>query len=190
MEKIIEGVSLDNQDKKEEGKPEVGVHPKDQAEALLAKPFLIPRNPIALNVRFILVVLLIDFGFATLLALLSVLRLDPGRGLFMMVAVLVLIKLIVLIGFLMRMAAKWTEHSYYLSERQLVHQRGITSHQEDTFDLDNIRQVHLYQDFFGRMFDYGHLELTITSAETSKHVRLNDLKDPKHYKGVFEQYIG
>jgi uncharacterized membrane protein YdbT with pleckstrin-like domain len=169
---------------------EVGTQPKDQAEALLSKPFLIPRNPIALTLRFILVVFLVDFGFAIILALLSNIVLGAGRGLFILIAIVVLLKLAVVIGFLVWMTSRWAGISYYINDRQLIYNRGIANIQEDNYELENVRRVHLDQDFLGRMFDYGHLRLTITTPELSINFVLYDLKDPRHYKSLFEKFLG
>jgi membrane protein YdbS with pleckstrin-like domain len=168
----------------------IGEQPQTQAEEILSEPILIPRNPLALIARMVGVVFFLDFGLAIAILALATIPGAGGSFLLAVIATLLLLKSAVLVGVLIRAATSWTQHSYYLTERQLIHRRGIATIDEKIYELDNIRHVHLHQDFLGRQFDFGHLELLVATAGLTETIRLTDLKNPEHFKNVFTNYLG
>jgi uncharacterized membrane protein YdbT with pleckstrin-like domain len=103
---------------------------------------------------------------------------------------LLVLKALILVGLIIRSSTSWTQHSYYLTERQLIHRRGIANIEEKVYELDNIRHVRLIQDFIGRQFDFGHIELLVATAGLTETITLADLKNPEHFKNVFTNYLG
>jgi membrane protein YdbS with pleckstrin-like domain len=174
----------------EEKKGEIiGEQTISQAEEIMSEPLLIPRNPLALISRSILIIISVDLALALVLLLLATLS-TSGSFVFAVAAVLLALKTLALAILVMRAATNWTQHSYYLTERQLLHRRGIVNIEEKVYELDNIRHVRLIQDFIGRQFDFGHLELLIATAGLTETIRLTDLKNPEHFKSVFTNYLG
>lgn len=169
---------------------EVGEQPKSQAEQLLSEPILVPRNPMALVTRVMIMVLSLDFGLVVIALLLSALSFNFGRVFVILIGFLVLIKMVVLLTIMMRTASVWSTETYYITERQLIHRKGIVNIDEHVYELDNIRHVRLFQDFLGRQFDFGHIELLVATAGLTETIRLTDLKSPEHYEKVFQNYIG
>lgn len=168
----------------------IGEQPTSQAEEILSEPILVPRNPLALISRTIIIMFFVDSGLAVVLLILASLPDLTSRFLFAAAAVLLVIKTLLLGGVIIRASTAWTQHSYYLTERQLIHRQGIVSVEEKVYELDNIRHVKLMQDIIGRQFDFGHLELLIATAGLTETIRLNDLKNPEHFKNVFSNYLG
>jgi uncharacterized membrane protein YdbT with pleckstrin-like domain len=172
----------------------VGEHTAEQAETLLSQPFQIPRNPISINARFIVLMVIGDGAllmvFLFTLFALSSLRISVGVGIMVALVVLVVIKATLLTLILVKMTSSWSQVSYYLTDRALIVKRGLLNSYEETYELANIRSVQLFQDFVGRTYDYGHVHLSITSWGMEEDVILTDLKDPRHYKTLFEKYLG
>lgn len=168
----------------------IGEQPASQAEEIMSEPILVPRNPLALISRMTIIIFLVDAGMALALLLLATLPGLTGRFLFALAAVMLILKSLVLIVLIIRASTAWTQHTYYLTERQLIHRTGIANIDEKVYELDNIRHVRLMQDFVGRQFDYGHIELLIATAGLTETVKLDDLKSPEHFKNVFTNYLG
>lgn len=167
----------------------VGEHPSSQAEELLSEPILIPRNPMALVGRMVMVVFALDVAAAVVILLLAFLS-ALGGILFVLAALFLLIKTAALAFVMIRSAIVWSRHSYYLTETKLIKKKGVTANDEEVYELEHIRHVRLFQDSIGRLLDYGNVELLITAAGLKEKVRLSDLKNPDHFKSVFTNYIG
>jgi uncharacterized membrane protein YdbT with pleckstrin-like domain len=168
----------------------IGEQPQSQAEQLLSEPILIPRNPMALITRMIGLVFFFDVIVALVLLVLSLLTFVSTPTLLIAVGLLVLVKAGILMAAMLRSAGIWSVQSFYLTERQLIHRKGIANVDEHIYELDNIRHVRLFQDFLGRQFDFGHLELLVATAGLTETIRLTDLKNPEHYERVFQNYLG
>jgi len=168
----------------------VGDQPQSQAEEILSEPILIPRNPLALISRIVLLVFMIDVGTALVLVTIASFPGLTGKLLFAMAALAMIVKTGILIALILRASTSWTSQSYYLTERQLIHRTGIANIDEKVYELDNIRHVHLIQDALGRQFDFGHLELLVATAGLTETIRLSDLKNPEHFKNIFTNYLG
>jgi uncharacterized membrane protein YdbT with pleckstrin-like domain len=192
-------MALDPTDKPKASQPDareekVGEHTMEQAETLLSEPILIPRNPISMNVRIIAVVFIADLVFIVMLVLLlgglSFMGASLGSGIVIFIALLVIVRLSLLLMIIVKMATNWSETSFYLTDRAIIHRKGIANVYEDTYELANIRHVYMFQDFVGRMYDYGHIHLNIATRGEQELVRLTDIKSPAHYKTLFEKYLG
>lgn len=168
----------------------IGEQPTSQAEEILSEPILVPRNPLALISRTVIIVFFVDVSAAIVLVFLATLPGITGRFLFALAALLLLLKTAALIMLIIRGATAWTQHTYYLTERQLIHRQGIANIEEEVYELDNIRHVKLIQDFIGRQFDFGHIEILIATAGLTEKVILSDVKSPEHFKNVFSNYLG
>jgi membrane protein YdbS with pleckstrin-like domain len=168
----------------------IGEQPVSQAEEILSEPILIPRNPLALIARSTIIIFFVDCALALVLLTLATLPGLSGRLVFGVAALLLVLKSLLLIGLIIRSATTWTQHSYYLTERQLMHRWGIVNIEEKIYELDNIRHVRLHQDFIGRQFDFGHIELLVATAGLTETITLTDLKNPEHFKSIFSNYLG
>ena len=172
----------------------VGEHTKEQAETLLSEPIMIPRNPISMNTRMLVVVCFADVIFVAVLVLLlgglAVEGVTISVGIIVMMVALLVIRFVIIALVLGKMASNWAEVGYYLTDRAIIVRRGLANVFENTYELGNIRHVYMFQDFIGRMYDYGHIQLIIATMGLEEKVRLTDVKDPAHYKTLFEKYLG
>ncbi|HEY2003817.1 MAG TPA: PH domain-containing protein [Candidatus Saccharimonadia bacterium] len=172
----------------------VGDHTQEQAETLLSEPIMIPRNPVSMNVRMIVVVLFADIVFAAVFVLLiggmALEGVTVGTGVTVTLIILLAARFTILMLVLAKMASNWAEVGYYVTDRAIIVRRGFANISENTYELGNIRHVYMFQDFMGRLYDYGHIQLVIATMGLEEKVRLTDLKNPSHYKTLFEKYLG
>jgi membrane protein YdbS with pleckstrin-like domain len=169
---------------------EIAGQPKSQAEELLSEPILIPRNPLALVSRMIVVTFFINVACAIVLIFLGTIPFANGRLLFLLTGFLLFVVTGALTWYMVHTSMLWATRTYYITERQLIVRKGIANIDEHVYELDNIRHVRLFQDVIGRQFDFGHLELLIATAGLTETLRLVDLKSPEHYESVFRNYLG
>lgn len=169
----------------------IGNLPEPQAEKLLSKPLLIARNPWALVVR---IVGMIIFADLSLMVAGSVgVYLFANTDQYYMLAIigaLVLIKAILLVAIVFKMTVDWVPDDYQLTERQLITRQGIANKEDKTYELANIRHVGVNQTMVGRQLEFGDITLLIATAGLNETILLRDVKDPHHYEEVFRQYLG
>lgn len=78
---------------------------------------------------------------------------------------------------------------YYISEHSLIVHRGIMHVEEDIYELGYIRAVKRVQSWFGRIFHYGDLVVTLATTSYAKHIRLRGIQKPKKYEKILEEFI-
>ena len=162
--------------------------PKAQEEAL-KEPVLIPRNPVAIILRIMGLLALLDLAFLLVVGVFVYLGLSTGL-IFLVFFIFQFVKIIGLAFLVFSVLLPWANTGFYLSESQLERKRlrnDITT-DEITYELRNIEGVKLHQSILGRMFDYGDITLRMMT-DNPKKVEITDIKDPTHYKNVFDKYI-
>jgi len=78
---------------------------------------------------------------------------------------------------------------YYISEHSLIVHKGIMHVEEDIYELGYIRAVKRMQSWFGRIFHYGDLIVTLATTSYTKHIRLRGIQKPKKYEKILEEFI-
>ena len=162
--------------------------PKAQEEAL-KEPVMIPRNPVAIIIRLMSLLVLLDLAFLLIVGVFAYLGLSAGL-IFMVFFIFQVVKIISLAFLVLAVLLPWANTGFYLTESHLERKRlrnDITT-DEITYELRNIEGVTLHQSILGRMFDYGDITLRMMT-DTPKKVVITDIKDPTHYKNVFDKYI-
>lgn len=78
---------------------------------------------------------------------------------------------------------------YYISEHSLVIHQGILQVEENIYELGYIRSVKRRQSWFGKMFQYGDLVITLAAANYTKDIRIRGVQKPKKYEKILEEFI-
>jgi len=78
---------------------------------------------------------------------------------------------------------------YYISEHSLILHKGILHVEEDIYELGYIRAVKRTQSWFGKLFHYGDLIVTLATASYTKDIRLRGIHKPKKYEKILEEFI-
>jgi uncharacterized membrane protein YdbT with pleckstrin-like domain len=83
----------------------------------------------------------------------------PGRA-FLWAYLLNLIPLASLI----RDIARWRYHQYVITSRRIIHLSGVIAKHVTDSTLDKVNDINLEQTFWGRIFNFGNLEI-LTASE-------------------------
>jgi len=59
---------------------------------------------------------------------------------------------------------KWSNHRYIITNRRVIQIEGIFNKNVNDSSLEKVNDVHMTQSFFGRLFDYGDVEI-LTASE-------------------------
>lgn len=78
---------------------------------------------------------------------------------------------------------QWWAQDYMITNRRLMKVWGVFNKRSVDSSLEKVNDAQLDQSLFGRIFNYGHLDILTASAETT----LDDydmIKDPKGFKRI------
>lgn len=78
---------------------------------------------------------------------------------------------------------QWWAQDYMITSRRLMKVWGVLNKRSVDSALEHINDARLDQSFFGRLLNYGHLEI-LTAAEESDLDDYDMIKDPKGFKKV------
>ncbi len=92
--------------------------------------------------------------------------------LFAMFVISVLVLLSSLVAFL-----RWSAEKCIITDRRLLHIRGILGNQVFDMPLDKISDISLKQSWLGRLFNYGKIEFLTAAEETT--VRIDGVRSPR-----------
>ncbi len=92
------------------------------------------------------------------------------------------VKFLLEIAGIITLVVPWATTTYYLSGDELVKLSGLTRLDEKIYDLQSLKSIELHQSWLGRIFNYGLIQLTLSSSGYSEVVKLTDLQDPKKYE--------
>lgn len=99
------------------------------------------------------------------------------------------IKFLLQISFILFIVTRWATRVYYLKEHHLVRRTGLFRTDEDSYELTHLRRVHLKQNLFGKLFNYGDIHLLLATSGYQEEVKLKDISDPKKYEWILRDYI-
>jgi hypothetical protein len=78
---------------------------------------------------------------------------------------------------------QWYAQDYMITSRRLMKVWGVLNKRSVDSSLEKINDARLDQSVWGRIFNYGHLEI-LTAAEESKLDDFDMIKDPKGFKKI------
>lgn len=65
---------------------------------------------------------------------------------------------------LVRDVLRWRYHQYIITSRRIIHLSGLIAKHVSDSTLDKVNDINLEQNFWGRIFDFGNLEI-LTASE-------------------------
>ena len=90
------------------------------------------------------------------------------------------ILLIFPIGSMVLDILKWSNRMYIVSNRRVIQVNGIINKNVIDSSLEKVNDVKMTQSFFGRIFDYGDVEI-LTASELGVNL-FRRIVDPVHFK--------
>jgi uncharacterized membrane protein YdbT with pleckstrin-like domain len=107
-------------------------------------------------------------------------------NLFIYTIVTIIIQVINIL-FIMMIVLRWINTEYRIENGSLIIKRGIVSIKEKTYALDNVETVEIEQNWIGRIFGYG--SVNIFSPLFQEHVYLWNIPHPQKFVSEMKQYI-
>jgi len=95
-------------------------------------------------------------------------------------AVVGFILVLVPLGGMLRDILIWNNHEYLVTNRRVIQISGIFNKDVVDSSLEKVNDVKMNQSFFGRMFDYGNVEI-LTASETGVNL-FKRIGDPVKFK--------
>lgn len=150
----------------------------------------IRQSTAALVIRLIILLFLVDTAYGLLF--LGVILFNPTeplhQGIFVLFLIAFVIKYIVLTYYVVRTVIQWSGKFCYLSDHFLIKKEGTVALTENRFELEQLKTVRIHQDWLGKRFNYGNVELKLAASGFSDTVVLSDIKDPIACEKMFSKY--
>ncbi len=139
------------------------------------------RSPTALALRIFLLLFLIDTAYALLIMLFLSINPSPNyyTGLLILLWATHTAKYIATTFLLLRLLLVWLSEFYAIENGHLTIHSGIYAISEKVYDLAQLKQVKVHQDWFGRRFNFGDLALRISSSGSHETIELHDIVNPQ-----------
>lgn len=88
--------------------------------------------------------------------------------------------LLVPLAIMLRNILVWNNHQYIVTNRRVIQVSGIFTKNVVDSSLEKVNDVKMTQSFFGRLFDYGDIEI-LTASETGDNM-FKRIGDPVKFK--------
>lgn len=82
---------------------------------------------------------------------------------------------------------QWLSNYYHLSLSEISHRKGLLIKQEEAHNLDHLSSLDFKQNFIGKLFNFGTLELYNWTLE--KYFLLYDIHNPQKYYFILKKLI-
>lgn len=154
-----------------------------------ADTLLVQGEEVALRTRQHWLAFVINARFGFILWIVAVLLLAAGSmfGLTgvaaQIIGVAVLVMFVVGLAIVAARIWQWWAQDYMITNRRLMKVWGVFNKRSVDSSLEHINDARLDQSFFGRLLNYGHLEI-LTAAEESALDDYDMIRDPKGFKKI------
>ncbi len=81
---------------------------------------------------------------------------------------------------LLRDVLVYTHHQFVITNRRVIHLTGVLNKNVTDSSLEKVNDVHMSQSFWGRLFDYGDIEI-LTASELGVN-QFKRIQDPLRFK--------
>lgn len=79
---------------------------------------------------------------------------------------------------------RWLTEFYEVRNGEIVYRSGVLSHREKIYALKNIESITFFQDFWGRIFNYG--TITLFNPFLNQRIHLDAIGNPSKYVKIIE----
>ncbi len=93
-----------------------------------------------------------------------------------------LIKTTIQITVMLTLILKWFSTHYHIAGKRLVKQQGVFNLKEEAYNLEDIQSVSLNQSLWGRILQYGDLEIVFRSETGQDRLSLTGIAQPDKQK--------
>ncbi len=82
---------------------------------------------------------------------------------------------------------QWANEYYEITQYEIVHHKGVVSHSQQIYPLNNIEAIIIEQGLLGRMFHYG--TITLRNPVLNKTIYLYLISHPEKYMEIIKNQI-
>lgn len=85
---------------------------------------------------------------------------------------------------------RWVGNSYHITQKHLMHHKGIMNCIEKIYDLNIVRSVSTQQSWLGKIFRYGTVNIEISaSGGYTDQVTLSGVSNPQQYEKMLRRHF-
>lgn len=88
------------------------------------------------------------------------------------------------------MVLSWSHNTYSITDRQIIHKRGVLHIKENVYDIKTVRAVEVNQGIIGKMLNYGDIVIkTSASGGYQDNINLIGIPHPHEFKNTLTHCI-
>lgn len=91
------------------------------------------------------------------------------------------------IAFTIYVVLLWLNEYYELTPTAILHKKGMIIRDEERFQLQDVRTIKLYQGLFGKILNFGTIELQ--DIRRNKRVEMYLIHNPQRYVHILEKLL-
>lgn len=89
----------------------------------------------------------------------------------------------------LRLTLTWATTNYYVTGKHLIRTKGIMIADEDVYDLNSLRSVHIHESWLGRLFNFGDIHLLVAASGYREEVKIDGIANPREYERYFRNHL-
>ncbi len=152
---------------------------------------IIHRSASAIIVRIGILMFLIDTVYA--LSILVFVKLAPSPDYYLAFILFLwalhTFKYVILTFLMFRALLQWLGTAYSLDGDKLTVKTGVYGVREKVFELDQLKNIKIHQDWIARRFNYGNITLELSSSGFRDSVEMRDIHDPRKYEKSLSEHL-
>lgn len=159
------------------------MEPNTQETQELAYPIIVKRSPAQLGIQLFFVLTLTIVACLVILILGSILSslLNSTWLTFPLITLMIIMVVAVNIGVTILAFLFWGSEYYELHQTEIIFAHGLLNKKRRSFPLEKVETIHVSQNFFERMFDFGDISLLNPVLPDNRRMRLLDVPHPQKY---------
>lgn len=149
----------------------------------LAYPIIVKRSPAQLGIQLSFILTLTIVASLVVLILGSILSslINSDWLTLPLVTLMIIVIVAVNIGVTILAFLFWSSEYYELHPTEIIFAHGLINKKKRSFPIEKVETIHVSQNFFERMFDFGDISLLNPVLPDNRRMRLLDVPHPQKY---------
>ena len=143
-----------------------------------------------LAVKFVLLVVIFNGLYEVAYFLLNLgfpLPFDLHHHLAIAFLIIFLLNIIFQVYTILLVVLQWANNVYYITDNELVERQGTLSIREKVYKFETVRSMSVERPFFGKIFGYGNIVLSVTGKDGEKELEISGIGDPYKYEKMLRE---
>jgi len=108
---------------------------------------------------------------------------------FAILVLLLLVFYVIQLTLVIFIVLSWIGVSYYIDEKSIVVRKGIFRLEEKVFPINDVKTVSTQQGIFGKMFNYGNVDVMIASPPVHEEIGMLDIPNPHGIESHIKSFL-